>query len=217
MIIVTSVPPNSQNSIDAVKTWGKHGKVYSLNSEKELPIEGYKGVSFISTHRVMQWNNRELVSINAMIDFAIQLNEDLLLINSDIIIERLPEFNDDGITILTRCDYETGYEQGRLYEHGWDAFFIPKHFLKMFPQTIFCMGNTFWDYGLPFNYLSKGILVYWPQGKCIFHKTHVFAWDFDEWQNMAKFFKWLFKIDDYISLEQMATNILSDIQRRTIK
>lgn len=220
MIIVTSAPPNSENSIEAIKSWHKYGKVYSLNSVKEIDkMKGYDNVTFIPTHRIMEWNNRPLVSINAMIDLAIEKDEDLLLINGDIIIDTLPEFKHDGITILTRCDYESAgtFEQGILYEHGFDAWFIPKHFLKVYPPTIYCLGFCFFDYSIPYRYLVNSIPVYWPQGKCIYHKTHPFAWNFDEWKSAGIFFKWEFKIEEYIGLEQMAMNILSEIKQRTIK
>lgn len=219
MIVVTSAPPNSQNSIEAVKTWHRYGKVFSLNSAKEMPVDGYKNVAFAPTHRIMEWNGRPLVSINAMIDLAIEQGEDLLLINSDIIINHLPKFSRDGITILTRCDYSEGaaIEQGRLYEHGFDAFFFPNAFLGLFPPTIYCLGNCFFDYSIPFRYLSKGIPVYWPQGKSIFHKMHPFAWNYDEWMAMGLFFKWEFKLDAHLSPEVIAGNILRDIQNRTIK
>ncbi len=202
----------------AVKTWGKYGQVYSLNSEKEIDkISGYSNVIFIPTHRIMEWNNRPLVSVNAMIDVGIEEDDDLVIINSDIRIENLPAFKNDGITILTRCDYDNVIEEGRLYEHGFDLYHIPKQFLKIFPPNIYCLGNTWTDYFLPYYALTKGIPVYWPQGKCIFHKTHPFQWDFDEWQFMAEFFKLFFKIDKHISVETMATNILAEIQNRTIK
>lgn len=222
MIICTSIAPNSENSIEAVKSWAKYGKIYSLNSEEEISRIGgdaWKDVTFVPTHRIMKWNNRPLVSVNAMIDLAIEKDEDLVIINSDIIIGVLPEFNQDGITILTRCDYDSEgtFEQGRLYDHGYDLFFIPKHFLKQFPMTIYCLGNTWNDYALPYFALTNGILVYWPQGKSIFHKTHSFQWDFDEWQTMGEFFKLLFKMDRYTPIEQVATNILADIKNRSIK
>lgn len=218
MIIVSSIMPNNLNSINAVKTWSTYGKVYSLNSELEIgKIDGYNGVTFLSTHRIMIWNNRTLVNINAMIDWAIQCDEDLLLINSDIIINNLPEFKNDGITILTRCDYTEKFEDGNLYEHGFDAWFFPKQFLKLFPQYIYCLGNVWHDYAWAYFALTNNIPVYWPQGKCIYHKMHNFQWDFDEWTMMAGFFKMYFKIDKYVSLEQLSINTLAEIKNRSIK
>lgn len=219
MIVVTSVAPSSLNSMEAIKTWMKYGKVFSLNSHKEMPVQGYKNVAFYPTHRIMEWNGRPLASINAMFDLAIEQSEDLLLINSDIVIGTLPELRQDGITIMTRCDYSDGstIEQGRLYEHGFDAFHIPNHLLTIFPPTIYCLGNCFFDYSIPFRYLSNNIPVYWPQGKHIFHKMHPFKWNYDEWLAMGLFFKWEFKLDAHLSPEVIAGNILRDIQNRTIK
>ena len=56
------------------------------------------------------------------------INANTLIINSDIVISHLPEFKKDGITIFSRFDYTTTYENSQVYEHGFDAFFIPKEF-----------------------------------------------------------------------------------------
>ena len=223
MLIVTSIPPNSINSQEAVKTWHKHGQVYSLNSETEIDkinTKDYPNVIFTYTHRVILWNGRPLVNINALIDVAIEEDDDLFLINSDIIIDHLPEFKDDGITIFTRCDYEneeTKGNDGRLYAHGFDAFYIPHHLLKIYPPTIYCLGCCHFDYSIPYRYLTNAIPVYWPQGKYIFHKTHPFAWNYEEWLITAKFFKMEFKIQEQIDLGVMSDFILKEIQVRSIK
>lgn len=236
MIIVTSVNPNSENCISAIKSWHKFGKVYSLNSENELyyaninneliNTENFKEVTFIPTHRIMKWNERSLVSINAMIDLVIEKDEDLLLINSDIIIDHLPEFKNDGITIFSRFDFETievqeqmriQDENSRLYVHGFDAFFIPKHLLKVYPPTIYCLGCCHFDYSIPYRYLINNIPVYWSQERCMFHKMHPFAWNYEEWQMTANFFKLEFKIDEHMDLGQMSNFILNEIKVRSIK
>lgn len=222
MIIITSISPTHiSDQLTAINSWKKlECEIYSLNGENE--IERVKsmefGVKILPTHRTLEYFvGKKLVSINAMIDLAIEMDEDLLLINSDIIISHLPEFKNDGITIFSRFDFSKSYEDAHVYEFGFDAFYFPKHLLKVFTPTIYGLGCCFHDYSWAYRAMINNIPVYWADGKFIYHKAHSFQWAFDEWIIMAKFFKLEFKIEDHISLEQMSINILSEIKRRAIK
>lgn len=224
MIIITSISPNhknSQNQIEAIKSWLPYGNVISMNNADEIKrIDklDYKGVSFLPTTRTIeQLFGIPRVNINAMIDVALLHCKDLLLLNSDIVIERLPEFKNDGITVLNRCDYTNTFEDGILFEHGFDAFYIPKEFLKLFPPSIYGMGSTFVDFSLPYRMMINGVKVYWPQGKTIYHKTHELQWSYDEWERTGRFFQLEFNLDRHLLVEQFTPQILAEIKNRAIK
>lgn len=222
MIIVTSISPNHiSDQLTAINSWKKlECPIFSLNGEKE--IEKLKdvdyGITFIPTHRTLEYfTGKPLVSINAMIDLAIEMDEDLLLINSDIIISHLPEFKNDGITIFSRFDYTNTYEDAVVYEFGFDAFYFPKKLLKIYPPTIYGLGNCFHDYSWAYRAIVNSIPVYWADGRFIYHKAHSFQWALDEWQTLAHFFRLEFKFDQYVSLEQMSINVLAAIKTIAIK
>lgn len=224
MLIITSISPNHknmQNQIEAIKSWQQYGQVFSMNKEEEIKRinkEDYGGVGFLSTTRTIeQLFTIPRVNINAMIDIAKIHNKDLILINSDIIIERLPEFKDDGITILSRWDYTNTFQDSQLFEHGFDLFHIPKQFLNLYPPTIYGMGSTFVDFSLPYRMMKNGVKVYWPQGKCIYHKTHELQWSFDEWIKMGRFFQLEFDLDHHLQVEQFTPQILAQIKNTAIK
>ena len=105
MIIVTSLSPNHSNKANqqaAIDSWQQYGKCYSMNGVNEN-IEGFTGIEFIKTNKTMQHlYGKPLVNINAFFDNALA---DALIINSDIIIQLLPDLNQDGITIFSRHDY----------------------------------------------------------------------------------------------------------------
>lgn len=224
MLIITSISPrhkNKENQIAAIKSWQKYGNVFSMNRQDEInqiDKSEYPGIAFIPTTRTIeQLFGIPRVNINAMIDVGILHCEDILLVNSDVIIERLPELKQDGVTILSRWDYTTDFSDAIHFEFGFDIFYLPKEFLDKYPPTIYGMGSTWVDFSLVYRPLINGIKVYWPQGKFAYHKKHELQWNFDEWQRMGTFFKWEFNLDSYLQVEQIATQILADIKNRVIK
>jgi hypothetical protein len=224
MLIITSISPNhknSQNQIEAIKSWLPYGNVYSMNNAdeiKRIDKKDYPGVSFLPTTRTIeQLFGIPRVSINAMIDVAKLHCKDLLLINSDILIERLPEFQNDGVTILSRYDYTNSLSDAIHFEFGFDLFYLPKEFLELYPPSMYGMGSTWTDFSIPYRMLVNGIKVYWPQCKCLYHKTHELQWNFDEWNRMGNYFRWEFNLESHLMVEQIATQILAEIKNRVIK
>lgn len=224
MIVVTSLSPGHANrllQLDAVNSWQTIGDCYSLNCEHEIGLllnEGYKGVVFIPNDRTIEYfAGKPLASINAIIDFAKSLNEDLLLINSDIILTDLPELKQDGITIFSRYDYKETFEDCSMFEAGFDVAYIPKHFLNIFPPSIYGLGMAWWDYWLPYHILIKNIPIYWPQGKHAFHKLHPIQYDFKQWEFIADHFRWEFKMPKQMTGGQIATLSLQKIRNYITK
>ncbi len=224
MIICTSISPkhsNKENQHNSIQSWQQFGcKCYSLNGETE--IEGlkaeYSGIEFVETHRTVERVfDKPLVSINAIIDFAIQKDEALLLINSDIILTGLPELREDGITIMTRQDYESEHSRSEPFPHGWDVFYIPKHLLKKFPPTIYALGMAFFDFAIPCRYMELNIPIYYPSEKYAFHKLHNTQYSFQEWVKIGEYFRYEFNRDLRIPIGQMTTNTMRSIQSHLIK
>lgn len=197
----------------------RHAYVYSLNTAEEIEIlkDKYIGVEFIQTDRtVKEYFGKDLVSINALIDFAKEKNEDLLLINSDIFIENLPPLLKDGVTIFSRYDYEDDIENAQMFIYGFDLFHIPKQFLSIFPPVIYGLGNCWYDLGLPYRAIFKKIPVYYPQGKFIYHKKHLIQYNHLEWERTYDFFNWEFNIDKNMKAPQAATLVMKVIKNKAI-
>lgn len=222
MIIVSSLSPKHSNSqVEAVESWHKFSdNIYTLNSPKELnDVYGqYKGVWYRETHRTIEHltGGKPLVNINALIDFGIESDSDILLVNSDIIIDSLPEFKQDGMSIFSRHDFTDHYGDSKIFQSGFDIFFIPKQFLKIFPPSIYGLGACFFDYALPLRFIEQGIPVYWPQGKHAYHKLHPTQYSQDEWVFIGQFFQWEFKLEKHLNMGQVATQSLIKIKSNLI-
>jgi len=220
MIIVTSLSPrhsNAENQVTAIESWKRSGwKCCSMNTPDESAALSQKyDIDIIETSKVLSpILNKPLVNINAMIDLAISLKEDLLIVNSDIILTHLPEFKQDGITILSRYDYINDMAHGVLFQAGFDAFHIPYKLLYLYPPSIYAMGAAWWDYWIPYRAILAGVQVYWPHDRCAFHKIHPTQYQPDEWERMGEYFRWEFQLNKKYLIGQQATNILLKIQSR---
>ena len=222
MIIVTSIAPghaNKDNQIHAVNSWQKHGTCLSVNTAVEIEIlqKSYINIGFIVTKKtVYPLLKKPLINLNAVLDLAAGLDEDLFLINSDIVIKELPDLKQDGITIFSRYDYETDMEENQMFPWGFDAAFIPKDFLKIFPPSVYSLGACFWDLSLPLRAIQSGVPLYYPKGKFIFHKKHEAQWSQSEWIRMGEYFRWEFNFDKNMELGSIATAAMNTIRTKMI-
>jgi len=223
MILVTSLSPTHRNfslQQNAIDSWNNLGiQCVSLNGVREIDglKKDYTGIEFIETHRTLEKvYGKPLVSINAMIDFAISRGHDLILINSDILLAGLPELRQDGITIMAREDYESKIEVSQKFIHGFDFFFIPKHFLKVLPPCMYGLGNCFFDFWIPVTFINAGIPIYTPREKYAFHKLHNNQYSFEEWLRTGEMFRWEFNRTRQLDIGRMTTNTMASIQSHLI-
>lgn len=216
MEIVTSLSPNhscKDNQINAIESWRQYGECFSLNHLNEIPRLTYD-IQFVPVGRTIEpLFGKPLIPINAILDFAHQRDSDLLYVNSDIILKDLPAFKQDGITILSRYDYMEDMDEATLFGAGYDAFYIPKHLLHIFPPSIYALGAAWHDYWVPMWCIRKGIPVYYPNGRFAFHKIHPVQYSQTEWVRIGEYFRWEFNLDKSLSIPQIATNTLQQIRR----
>lgn len=188
-----------------------------MNKPHEIELmkqQGYRGVNFIKTEKTLHhYFGKSLVSINAMIDLARSFREDLLLVNSDIILCDLPEFKQDGMTVLSRYDYNEMDGELKRFDAGFDGFYIPVEFLNIFPPTIYGMGAAWFDYSLPYRFMLNSIPVYYPQGVFAKHKIHPTQYSYNEWLYLAEFFRWEFNCPRHFDAPAIATHYLAEIRK----
>lgn len=207
MIALTSISPKHKNADIqkvAVKSWTDLGiRVVSMNNPAEIELlrEDYKGigVEFVHSHRTMEvLFARPLITINALLDYAKDQQEDhFMIINSDIIIKdvhhMLPgitERMESAVTMVKRRDFDNDINLNKTFESGIDIFFIHKKFLKVFPQSIYCIGECWWDYWIPYTLIKNGITLHKLNEPFAFHKTHSIQYDMYKWGWIAEYFKW---------------------------
>lgn len=222
MIIVTSIAPghkNSDNQHHAIKSWQRHGKCVSMNTAAEIEVlqKSYSHIHLVETKKtVYPLLPKKLININAIFELAAGYEEDLFLVNSDIVIDDLPELKQDGITIFSRYDYEENMEESKRFPWGFDGFHIPKEFLNIFPPSVYSLGACWFDLAIPLRAIQCEVPIYYPKGKFIFHKMHEPQWSQAEWERMGRYFIWEFNFNPKMNCGQVATAAMNTITNKFI-
>lgn len=215
MIIVTSLSPNhthAENQQTAIDSWQGIAKVYSLNSwdEWKLLVGVYKGVTLETTRATIgHLVGKHLVTIYAAMQFPSK--DDILLVNSDIIIKGLPELKQDGITIFSRYDYTDDIEKATKFINGFDMFYIPGKFHHLFPFSIYALGACWHDYFTPMIAINNNVPLYSYNQAICFHKLHPVQYPMQDYFDIGEVFRWEFKLPKKMLIPQVAAMTLAKI------
>lgn len=224
MIACTSLSPthiNKDIQQKAINSWKALGiKPYSFNHPNEIEsLSHYKNIEFVPTTKTLHHIfKKPYISITAMIDWAKEQDDtEIMFINSDIelapdkrLLNRIYFNLRDYVIIANRYDYEKTKAKIKKYELGFDAFFLHKKYLDILPPSLFCMGQCFWDYNIPFTAIKNGIEVINLQNKFAFHKSHPIQYSPKNWETTGKLFTMEHDIEnnDIGSVNMLAFNFI---------
>lgn len=203
MIAITSVSPThiyAEAQQEAINSWVNLGfKCYSFNNKSEIVLlqKKYKNIEFIETDRTMDVSfGKPYVSISAMIEWAKTQDDDLFcLINSDIelapdkaLLNRIAKKSESAVVLSNRYDYTKSKKKLTQYLAGIDVFFLNKKHLSIYPPSLFCMGQCFWDYFIPFVALRNDYEVVMMDNKFAIHHLHPAQYSHESWAKTARIF-----------------------------
>ena len=209
----------------AVQSWIDNGfNVYSFNCPTEIEHlkEQYQNVTFVPCHGNMRGIFKApYVPISAFINYAKEYEiEQVLLLNSDIVIKddegNLTKYLDwavNGLVIANREDHNGDFQNGQKYMHGFDAFIIHKNFYNQIPVSMFCMGQTWWDYWLPYRFIRNNIQVVYVREQVFYHQRHEIQYNDVEWAKMTKHFQWMEGYREKLTPQQVTGEVYNYIRR----
>ncbi|MES2592406.1 MAG: hypothetical protein V4608_11005 [Bacteroidota bacterium] len=221
MIVCTSISPshvNNDTQLKAIKSWQDLGLIvnsFNHPSEIEALKPLYKGVTFIPTERTLQATyGKPYVAISAVLDWIkSQTQTHYCLINSDIELKtdqetilRIRDKMKTSIVLANRVNYQTDYT-GKDYLSGIDVFFIHKQYVNMYPQSMYCFGQCFWDYEIPYVASKNSVDVFFIKQQIAFHKDHKAQYNNDNWKKAGRFFLWqngLYQFNDTTEINRMS-------------
>ena len=225
MVLITSLSPkhiNKNIQQKAIDSWVKLGlKCFSFNHPSELPsLRNYKNIIFIEAQQTMKHVfGKHYVTISEMINWARrQESEHFCFINSDI------ELADDARTlnvikanldvgkmvVVNRNDYDKNKSNTTVYHLGIDAFFMNDKHLEIYPPSLLCMGQCFWDYNIPFTAIKNNIEVINLQNKFVFHKKHNVQYSPKNWEITGKYFMLEHGLNQFAESEVGRMNQVTD-------
>ena len=132
----------------------------------------------------------------AMIDWAKEqpskhycfINSDIELDHNPLLLSKIRKQLITKMVIAHRHDYEKDKSEGLPYILGIDAFFLHQDHLHIYPTSLLCVGQCFWDYHMPFTAIKNGIEVINLQNRFAFHKKHPVQYSAKNWETTGKMF-----------------------------
>lgn len=136
------------------------------------------------------------IYITDMIDYARKNDYDsVMLINSDIELrdqrKALGGYLDAcerGLVISNRYDHSGNYIKGIRYSYGIDVFVVHKKFYHLFSEAPFVMGQTWWDYWLPYRFAVNDLPIFNIKASIFYHKEHHVQYSAADWMRMCEHF-----------------------------
>lgn len=232
MKALTSISPSHHNQdaqAIAVKSWLAHGlKPVSFNTTSEARSlrEAYPGVEFVDCHRTGHaLYKAPYAMISAMLDYAAQEGqEQALLINSDIaitdsanILSQYVEKSRGGLVFANRYDHNGDGQNPTRYDYGFDAFIVHSDHFSIFPQSLFAMGQTWWDYWIPYRFIQSKIPIELIKEPIFLHHRHPVQYDHSEWVRMTEHFMWMERWTNPRRQPQQVTNEVFQMIKRHAK
>lgn len=232
IVAYTSLSPSHHNvhsQRTAIESWRKLGiDIYSFNNSDETIILKNiypDGINFICPKKTTKHLfGKPYVIINEMIDhfYEQKTGDILMLINSDIILDppldlfkKVKSASDIGVIISARNDYAYKMKDSKKYPFGFDVFFIHNKFTNIFPPAMYSMGQTWWDYWIPYTTLKNKVPLFIIKDVFAFHKEHPKQYNDKDWNRMTEYFKFE---NDIIgeNHQSINNNILNDIINNSI-
>jgi len=181
-VAVTSLSPSTDRidrQTECLDTWKAFGlTIVSVNSASEVAElqSVYPQVdSWVSSE------GEDAPRINELLNVAIDRDQPILIINSDIEIRGeqsslLDAITPGHMTCGVRYNYDETWWKCKREPWGIDVFYIEPEFAKIFPRLPMRIGKPVWDYWLqihadrnqvPSRYIGYGLF---------FHRDHVVNW-----------------------------------------
>lgn len=207
IVAYTSISPshaNEKNQLMAIESWHKHGiEVRSFNTEEEIMLIRKKYpdyVNFYSSYNTTKHIfGKPCILISDMIHHFKNSRSGtiMMLINSDIsinaseeLLDRIKSMSKLCMPMAHRDDYKNYISQTKKYSFGFDVFFINREYASVFPPSMYSMGQTWWDYWVPYMALKNKIQTILINDSFAFHKEHAIQYQEDDWRRMTEYFKW---------------------------
>lgn len=228
--ILTSIAAthhNTEAQVNAAQSWARHGfRAVSINGyTEEVDRSQYKGVDFVSTADTTNGVlRRPYVMLSAMIDHARSENlERAFIVNSDIEIAdpdgRLQHYlslSETGLVFANRHDHNGDGANPTRYDFGFDAFIIHRKFYDLIPRSMFCMGQTWWDYWIPYRFIRSGVPVHLVKEPLFLHHRHPVQYNAKEWAHMTDHFTWIEGLPKTRNPQAVTNEVYRTIRRHAL-
>src|SRR5690606_5557315 len=88
-------------------------------------------------------------------------------------------------------DHDGNKSAARVFPSGFDMFILDRAQALAVPHSMFVIGQTWWDYWLPWSCHRAGIQLSTIDKPVIFHRRHPLNYAHGDWLRMTHHFCWL--------------------------
>ncbi len=203
MNFVTSIAPRHhfpERQFECTASWVKYGKVYSVNSPKEIPelIDKYPHVNFVETGNTHEHKfGKPYVGLDAALECILTHGDEGVLINSDIELTTDDAAWDKAMEIfnhkynflyLHRHNFDLLKNRALIYRDGIDVFFFHRQQIEKLPKSDYCIGHCYFDIMLPWFMIMAGYKVHSIQNTPVaYHKIHPVQYKAEDWDHFGQY------------------------------
>lgn len=152
-------------------------------------------------------------------EFLATKDELCIITNSDIELRdpanTLASYFDkarEGIVIANRQDHNGDYIP-HVYPHGFDVFILNRAFVESLPPSLFCLGQTWWDYWLPWRAIKQGVPLHKVKEPIFWHHRHPQQHNGKQWERMTEHFQWIEDSFKGQKSQYITNKVYTEIQR----
>jgi FkbM family methyltransferase len=213
----------------AVASWQAAGlSPYSFNHPSEIAVlaKAYPSVVFAPVEKTgASCFGRHFALIKSMLDWAVSANAPVMILNSDIELslapaelQRISLLSDDGICCFWRYNHNGDRSQAVIETCGIDGFLFHGRHVRGIADSFLSMGQPWWDYWLPFMFISRDLPLRFVEFPAAFHRNHAQRWSWDGWHRCAlefdRFAQMLGPDRSMDACRVMASHVLATFQRK---
>lgn len=200
MILYTSLSP-SEKAIETqtacITSWIDHGhSVICVQGHgdkiHDLPVgAAVERVRPTAAGR----QGRPYVGLDAILDsFLASGQEKCGIINGDIEIsdpDGLLHGDTEDLLCIRRHDHSGDKSRAVVFSSGFDMFVLTRAHALSVPRSLFVIGQTFWDYWLPWSAARAGHTLGTINTPIIYHQRHALNYAHHDWLRTVHHFCWL--------------------------
>jgi hypothetical protein len=194
--VYTSIAPKHElgdEQLRCARSWMDAGIPYTTVNGHGDKIEAPEGADVVRV-KPSQGYRRPYVYLDSIIEQAISDDVDVAIItNSDIelvgdIRTQVHQAN-YGMVIARRINHQGEVSKGKEEQWGIDVFMLSRDTLRKVPRNCFVLGQTWWDYWLPYWAIKEGRSVYLARPGNYGHRSHNIQHSPEEWARMTVLFQ----------------------------
>ncbi len=232
MLALCSLSPaeaHAATQTACIASWRAAGlEPASINCAAEVEVLRPRyDVKYVTTEGVATARfGKPFVTLKAVIDWIGTQPDPVLILNGDLHVlpertklEHLRRLASDGVPYLLQWNVDADQGRPELEPCGISAFVFNPKYASLFGESFLCLGQPWWDYWLPYEFVRQGIPLYSAGGALAFHVRHAqHAWSRDNWRICAMEMARLIGavgVDDFDSCSRLSANVYKAIVAAT--